>query len=111
MAASGELKAMKMIDKPISPHNVSFLPLFTDPLKGKQLVVKFDDDRGVVIVDGYLDPNEPPVPAYVVMTPSEETFRTQWLSVSAIYVFPLPSRVTSDGRFNSALVDDPSSPE
>lgn len=48
------------IRMPISPANVAFVSRTPDPKKGKQLVLKFDDERGVVIAEGYINPNEAP---------------------------------------------------
>ena len=48
------------IRMPLSPANVAFVSRNPDLKMGKQLVLKFDDARGVVIAEGYIDPNEAP---------------------------------------------------
>ena len=56
-----EREQMKAIGAPMVPEDVAFVPLSPDPGAGKQLVVKFDDSRGVVIVEVYVDPAQDPV--------------------------------------------------
>jgi hypothetical protein len=51
---------MKAIGAPLVPEGVAFVPLSPDPDSGRQLVVKFDDSCGVVIVEGYVDPAQAP---------------------------------------------------
>lgn len=56
-----EREQMKAIGAPLVPEGVAFVPLSPDPDAGRQLVVKFDDSRGMVIVEGYVDPTQDPV--------------------------------------------------
>ena len=56
-----EREQLQATGAPMVPGNVAFIPLQKDPGQGQQLVVKYDDGRGVVIVEGYLDPANPPV--------------------------------------------------
>ncbi len=51
----------KAIGAPLVPKDVQIVPLFPKIEMGKQVVVKFDNARGVIIVEGYLDPQKPPV--------------------------------------------------
>lgn len=60
-ATDFEREQLKSIGAPATPQDVAFVSRTLDPKKGKQLVVKFDDRRSVVIVEGYVDPDEPPV--------------------------------------------------
>src|SRR5262249_57417908 len=55
------------------------------------------------------DPGEP-LPASVVMIPSEETLRMRGFSESAKKRFPAPSTATPSGRDNWALMAGPPSP-
>jgi len=52
---------LRAVGVPVPPADVAFLPLVPDPTAGKQLVVGFDDQRDVVVVEGYLDPDLEPV--------------------------------------------------
>ena len=47
--------------EPVPPPGVVFVARRADPAAGRQLVVTFDDARGVVIVVGYEDPGGEPV--------------------------------------------------
>ncbi|MFC1538032.1 hypothetical protein ACFL6H_01285 [Candidatus Latescibacterota bacterium] len=53
-----ELKAMRI---PFFPAGVHVSQLEPDPEFGAQIVIKDDDSRDVVIVEGYSDPSQPPV--------------------------------------------------
>ncbi|MFC1541838.1 hypothetical protein ACFL50_05240 [Candidatus Latescibacterota bacterium] len=53
-----EMKAMRI---PFFPAGVEISQLEPDPEYGMQIVIKDDDNRGVVIVEGYSDPSQPPV--------------------------------------------------
>ena len=46
---------------PTLPDGVSYFHTKPDSARGRQIVVKWDDARGVVIVEGYLDPKQPPM--------------------------------------------------
>ncbi len=46
---------------PALPDSVAYHHTKPDSTQGKQIVVKWNDERGVVIVEGYLDPKQPPV--------------------------------------------------
>jgi len=56
-----EREQMMAMGAPMLPAGVAFVPRMVDPERGRQLVVKFDDSRGVVIVVGYEDPAQVPV--------------------------------------------------
>jgi hypothetical protein len=56
-----EREQMKAIGAPMLPAGVAFVPRMVDPERGRQLVVMFDDSRGVVIVVGYENPAQTPV--------------------------------------------------
>lgn len=51
----------KAIGAPLMPKDVAITPRELDPERGKQIVIKADDARGVVIVVGYAAPNLPPL--------------------------------------------------
>jgi len=51
----------KAIGAPLMPKGVAFIPRELAPESGKQIVIKADDARGVVIVVGYAAPNLPPM--------------------------------------------------
>ena len=58
------LEELKMIQRsgiPLLPENVSIVPYKPDPRLGKQVVVKADDARHMIITEGYLDPTGEPV--------------------------------------------------
>jgi hypothetical protein len=49
------------IRAPLVPKDVDFVHTAPDPSRGKQIVVKWNDAKRVVIVEGYVDPAQPPV--------------------------------------------------
>ncbi len=51
----------KAIGAPLVPKDVQIVALSPKIEMGKQVVVKFDNARGVIIVEGYLDPEGSPV--------------------------------------------------
>lgn len=53
---------MRSTGIPMIPENVSLVPLEPDleAANKSQLVVRFDDARGVIIVDGYTNPTQKP---------------------------------------------------
>ncbi len=51
----------KSIGAPLIPKGVRILPLSPNPEFEKQIVVKFDNDRRLLIVEGYLDSKGIPV--------------------------------------------------
>ena len=55
-----ELEQAKSIRMPVIPKDVYLVPREPDPEKRKQLVIKSDDPRGLIIIEGYLNPHEPP---------------------------------------------------
>ena len=56
-----ESEAMGM---PLWPDGVAMVPLVPDPTKGRQLVLKHDDARSMIIVEAYEDPLGEPVATY-----------------------------------------------
>jgi len=52
---------MAAIRQPLLPADVAIVPRAPDPTVGKQLVISFDDDKGIVIARGYLDPADEPL--------------------------------------------------
>lgn len=56
-----EAEMARAIGAPLFPDDVRIFHSKTDSSAGKQIVVKWDDGRNVVIVEGYLDPTQPPV--------------------------------------------------
>jgi len=55
-----ELEQAKSIRMPVIPKDVTLTPREPDPKKGKQIVIKSDDQRGLIIVEGYLNPESSP---------------------------------------------------
>ncbi|MFC1550984.1 hypothetical protein ACFL6P_00325 [Candidatus Latescibacterota bacterium] len=53
-----ELKSMRI---PYIPAGINIAQLTPDPEFGAQIVIKHDDARSMVIVEGYADPAQPPV--------------------------------------------------
>ncbi|MFC1650495.1 hypothetical protein ACFL2X_02895 [Candidatus Latescibacterota bacterium] len=53
-----ELKSMRI---PYIPTGIEISQLEPDPDYGAQIVLKHDDSRNMVIVEGYTDPSQPPV--------------------------------------------------
>ncbi len=53
-----EMKAMRI---PFFPEDIHVAQLEPDPEHGAQIVIRYDDAKGVVIVDGYNDPAQPPI--------------------------------------------------
>jgi len=56
-----EIEQAKSIRMPVIPKDVYLNPRLLDPAKGKQIVIKSDDQRGLIIIEGYLNPHVPPV--------------------------------------------------
>ena len=50
-----------LIGIPLLPKGVRFVHTMPDPIAGKQIVVKWNDDKGTIIIEGYLDPAQLPV--------------------------------------------------
>lgn len=57
------MEEARSIRMPLVPDSVAIVPNFPDPKKGKQVVVKADDERGMIIVEAYMDSQEPPLMA------------------------------------------------
>jgi len=56
-----EREQMKAIRAPMAPAGVAYVPRRVDPTRGKQVVITFDDERGMVIAEAYVDPLAEPV--------------------------------------------------
>lgn len=54
-------EAAKALRIPLMPAGVAFVAGAPDPGKGKQLVVKSDDARATIVVEGYTTPGDKPV--------------------------------------------------
>ncbi len=52
-----ELKMLQKTGTPVLPSGVFLMPEKVDVERGRQLVVRGDDERQVLIVEGYLDPH------------------------------------------------------
>ncbi len=83
---NNEAQAMRSAGIPILPDNVALVPLTPKQGVGRkwQLVVRFDNARGVIIVDGYGDPTqnplftqEWPLPQVAPAPGVQETFESQ----------------------------------
>ncbi len=55
-----ELEQMRAIGMPVPPGDVAYVPNRPDAAHGKQIVIQADDARGVVLLEGYLDPTGMP---------------------------------------------------
>jgi hypothetical protein len=60
---ASEAQAMRSAGIPVIPENVSIVALEPDreAENKSQLVVRFNDARGVIIVDGYTNPTQKPL--------------------------------------------------
>lgn len=58
-----EAQAMRSTGTPVMPKDVAIVPLQPnlEEKRKRQLVVRYNDSRGVIIVDGYTDPTQKPV--------------------------------------------------
>jgi len=56
-----EREQMKMTGVPLIPKGIRFESRRPNVYGGRQVVVNFDDGRGVVIAECYVDPKESPV--------------------------------------------------
>ncbi len=56
-----ELKMMKKIGIPTIPKNVALVASTPDLERGKQIVVKANDQKQMIIVEGFVNPKSPPV--------------------------------------------------
>ncbi len=56
-----ELKMIKKTGVPLLPPDVAIVPDKPNPERGKQVVVKPDNARNMIIVESYLDPQGAPV--------------------------------------------------
>jgi len=58
---SHELKAIKKMSTPLIPQNVALVPLAIDPEKKKQIVISADDQKRIIILEGFINPKDPSV--------------------------------------------------
>ncbi len=63
------LEQAKSIRMPIIPKGVSLVALKPDVSKGRQVVIMADDARGVLIIEGYADPEQPSVAQALIKIP------------------------------------------
>jgi len=56
-----EVKMMKKADLPFLPSGISMVARNPDPARGRQVVVRGDDEKQMLVVEGYVDPKAPPV--------------------------------------------------
>lgn len=56
-----EEKMLRKAGQPFFPSGVSIVAMNPDEDKGRQVVVRGDDGRQMMVVEGYLDPKVPPV--------------------------------------------------
>jgi hypothetical protein len=55
-----EQGSLRMVGTPFRPKDVEYRHTNPDPAVQKQIVLKWDDAEGKVILEGYLDPAQPP---------------------------------------------------
>lgn len=79
------------------PADVIFIPRIPDPKYINQLVVSFDDERGLVIVEGYMDSTEEPVLTRELKLPQvkpavgiQEIYQTNLEEGLSTQSFPVP---------------------
>ncbi len=60
-ASEMQREQMSSIRATMTPKGVTYIPLSKRKGAGKQLVVKSDDGKGVVIIVAYSDPTKPPI--------------------------------------------------
>lgn len=62
MVEMDEMEGMqaRSIGAPILPKGVKMSPFKLNPDSGKQVVIKADDVKGMILVEAFLDPNLPP---------------------------------------------------
>jgi len=58
---SEELKTIKKMGIPLIPKNVALVPLTVDPEKERQIVVSADDQKRIIILEGFISPNGLPI--------------------------------------------------
>ncbi len=63
------LEQAKSIRMPIIPKGVAIVALKPDEERGRQVVIRADDARGVLIVEGYADPGQAPVAQSLIKIP------------------------------------------
>jgi hypothetical protein len=63
-ADPAEREQMRAIRAPMIPADVTLVPRKPDPKQKKQIVVRADDERAMVVCDGYLDPKSEPVASW-----------------------------------------------
>jgi len=56
-----DMEQYENLATPLPPPGVAFVARRVDPERGRQLVVSFDDDHGLVVVEGFEDPARSPV--------------------------------------------------
>ncbi len=56
-----ELNAMRRMGIPFIPKNVALVSKFPDFERGKQVVVKADDKKKIIILEGFINPKDFPV--------------------------------------------------
>ena len=60
-ASEMEQQQLRSAMIPTLPQDVALVPLQPNLNGKKQLVVKFDNEKGLILLEGYLDPRKPPV--------------------------------------------------
>jgi hypothetical protein len=60
-ASPDEEHSMRSLGHPVWPAGVSMTHSKPDPALGMQVVWKWDDSRHMIILEGYADPQQPPV--------------------------------------------------
>jgi hypothetical protein len=56
-----ERASMRLLGTPFRPKDVEYRHSYPDTAAQKQIVLKWDNEDGRVIMEGYLDPSQPPV--------------------------------------------------
>ncbi len=64
-----EREQMKSIRQELIPNGVAILPKTPDSTQKKQIVMAFDDAKGLVIIKGYVDPSAKPVLVREILLP------------------------------------------
>ncbi len=56
-----DLEKRENLAPPLTPPGVAFVARRVDPERGRQLVISYDDNHGLVVVEGFEDPARSPV--------------------------------------------------
>ena len=89
-----EAEQMRAVGLTVFPMGVAIVPRNPDPVRGIQLVIGYDQGRGVILARGYTDPTKPPMvekewtlPAVRPTPQAEAVFRSNLESGASYQAF------------------------